>query len=90
MQFFDASHGLPLTWLWDFGDGQTVDGNNAAAEDPPTHSYTAVGTYTVNLTVTNAYGSTTTGIAPAGPSVRMGLPNCWLKNRTVAISSLAI
>ena len=33
------------TWLWDFGDGDT------STEEIPTHSYSAVGTYTVTLTV---------------------------------------
>jgi PKD repeat protein len=40
------------TILWDFGDGTT-------AEDTltPTHVYTALGTYTVTLTVTDNWGS---------------------------------
>jgi beta propeller repeat protein len=49
--FTDLSAGVPTAWLWDFGDGATSTEQNAS------HTYTAIGTYTVNLTVTNAYGS---------------------------------
>ena len=37
----------PLSYQWNFGDGQT------SADKKPTHLYTAVGTHTVILTVTN-------------------------------------
>jgi len=49
--FTDASKGTPTTWAWNFGDGGTSTTRN------PTHTYTTVGTYTVTLTVKNAYGS---------------------------------
>ncbi len=52
--FTDTSANLPTSWLWDFGDGSTSLEQNA------THTYTLAGTYTVNLTVTNAAGSNTT------------------------------
>ncbi len=42
---------FPTTWSWDFGDGTTSDVKN------PVHIYTAAGNYTINLTVTNALGS---------------------------------
>jgi len=38
------------TWLWDFGDG------NTSAQQSPSHTYGADGTYTVNLTVENNPG----------------------------------
>jgi vibriolysin len=56
---FPTYGGVPLTvnftdqseaassWLWDFGDGQTSTAQN------PSHTYTAIGVYTVTLTVTN-------------------------------------
>ena len=53
VSFTDLSTGNPETWSWDFGDGGTSTVQN------PTYEYTAVGTYTVALTVTNAYGSDT-------------------------------
>lgn len=45
----------PLTWLWDFGDGTTSTQQN------PTHTYAALGSYNVRLTVTN--GSCTHSVA---------------------------
>lgn len=44
--FIDASTG-PVTWSWDFGDGQT------SKEKSPTHTFAEFGTYRVSLTVTN-------------------------------------
>lgn len=41
------------TWYWNFGDGST------AQEQNPSHTYSAAGSYTVSLTVTNNYGSDT-------------------------------
>jgi len=51
VQFADASTGNPTSWLWSFGDG------NTSTEQHPVHTYTAAGTYTVNLTVSTASGS---------------------------------
>ncbi|KKH95709.1 hypothetical protein EO95_06280 [Methanosarcina sp. 1.H.T.1A.1] len=49
--FTDTSAGLPASWSWDFGDGSTSDNRN------PTHTYSAGGSYNVNLTVSNEYGT---------------------------------
>ncbi|MEZ4886270.1 MAG: proprotein convertase P-domain-containing protein [Chitinophagales bacterium] len=43
------------SWLWDFGDGTTFEGQN-----PPIHTYTDGGEYTICLTVTNLAGENTT------------------------------
>ncbi|RXE56201.1 hypothetical protein ABH15_08615 [Methanoculleus taiwanensis] len=51
VQFTDTSIGDPTVWNWSFGDGAT------SAEQHPVHTYTAAGTYTVNLTVTAALES---------------------------------
>jgi PKD repeat protein len=51
VKFMDASKGGPTSWSWDFGDG------GKSSDRSPTHVYTRAGTYTVTLTVTNAYGS---------------------------------
>ncbi|MCG3156248.1 MAG: hypothetical protein DKINENOH_02871 [bacterium] len=53
--FTDQSTGFPApaTWQWDFGDG------NTSTEQHPTHTYTAVGNYTVQLQVTNTCGEST-------------------------------
>jgi len=50
--FTDESTGTPTEWHWDFGDG------NTSAEQNPVHRYSTAGLFTVNLTVTDAYGTT--------------------------------
>jgi len=52
--FTDASANTPTSWAWNFGDGSTATTQNA------TYTYMKAGTYSVNLTVTNAAGSNTT------------------------------
>ena len=49
--FVDLSSGWPAAWAWDFGDGESSTLQN------PTHVYSSPGTYSVQLTVTNATGS---------------------------------
>lgn len=51
--FTDLSTNEPNSWTWDFGDGSTSSQQN------PTHTYTASGTYTVQLTVVNEVGQAT-------------------------------
>jgi len=41
----------PFKWNWDFGDG------NSSYEQNPSHVYTMVGDYLVNLTITDALGN---------------------------------
>jgi PKD repeat protein len=53
VKFSDSSTNNPTIWSWDFGDGGT-----STAQDP-SHTYSAAGTYTVTLTVSNAGGSST-------------------------------
>lgn len=54
VQFTDASSGGPTHWAWDFGDGATSNLAN------PSHTYTAPGTYSVSLAVSNSAGSDST------------------------------
>jgi|GEM_PF-2689028 len=56
--FFDASTGVPVSWHWDFGDG------DSASVENPTHTYAAFGTYTVTLTVVNLCGDTSVLVQP--------------------------
>jgi len=58
VSFTDASTGSPTGWNWSFGDGAWFNTTNAA-EKNPTHTYTAVGNYSVGLTVANAAGEDT-------------------------------
>ncbi|AKB32995.1 cell surface protein [Methanosarcina siciliae HI350] len=51
VEFTDTSTGTPTSWAWDFGDGKN------STEQNPTHTYTAEGTYTVKLTISNSLGS---------------------------------
>lgn len=54
-EFQDSSStsiGSITDWLWDFGDGNNSNQQN------PVHAYSSPGNYTVNLTITNSFGCT--------------------------------
>ena len=53
VEFLGDAYGgtKPYTWYWQFGDGDTSNGQN------PSHSYTSIGEYTAILTVTDSIGS---------------------------------
>ena len=51
VSFTDATTGSVTSWSWTFGDTATSLVQN------PSHTYTAVGTYTVSLTATGPGGS---------------------------------
>ncbi|WP_011306969.1 PKD domain-containing protein [Methanosarcina barkeri] len=54
VSFTDESTGEGITsWDWDFDNDGAID----STEQNPVHKYTAAGTYTVNLTVSNEEGS---------------------------------
>jgi len=50
VHFIDQSQGVPTSWKWDFGDGETT------IEKNPVHTYSTLGTFTVSLTVSNVNG----------------------------------
>ena len=52
--FTDESTGVPASWSWTFGDGNTSTLQN------PTNTYVNDGTYTVSLTEENSLGTNTT------------------------------
>ena len=54
IRFFNASQGTALSYLWDFGDG------NTSTEVSPEHFYGSEGVYTVCLTLTDKYGCDST------------------------------
>ncbi len=49
--FTNTSTGSNLSYVWNFGDG------SISITESPTHTYAAIGTYTVYLTTTNSLGS---------------------------------
>lgn len=53
VNFTDQSSNNPTSWNWDFGD------ESNSTETNPSHTYNNAGTYTVELTVANNYGSDT-------------------------------
>jgi PKD repeat protein len=50
VNFTDQSTGNPASWAWDFGDG------GSSTQQNPSHTFTAAGDYTVQLTATNVCG----------------------------------
>jgi immune inhibitor A len=62
-------------YRWNFGDGTIISGSPFTAApgggnyQAPRHTYTAVGSYTVTLTVTdtNSLSGSTTGTVTVGP-----------------------
>lgn len=68
----DPDNNLPLTYSWNFGDGNTASGAT------PTHSYAVDGVYTVTLTVTDSKGlsgdpaTTTATVGNIAPTVNAG------------------
>ncbi len=63
-KFFDGSVNA-ATYLWNFGDGTT-----STLQDPPAHSYTSSGNYTIKLVITSAAGckDSTTQSVTVNPS----------------------
>lgn len=51
VHFSDMTPGSPISWAWDFGDGNTSTSQN------PMHTYAAAGAYTVCLAVTDSCGT---------------------------------
>jgi gliding motility-associated-like protein len=57
--FSNSSTGSIVSYSWNFGDG-----SSAGTTSNPVHTYPANGTYNVSLTVTNAFGCTSTVTHP--------------------------
>jgi hypothetical protein len=55
VQFTDLSTGVPTSWLWTYGDGETGSDQN------PEHTYAEIGNYDVVLDATNGDGTGTYG-----------------------------
>jgi len=65
VSFIDLSQenggGEIVSWSWDFGDPASGTSNASSLQDP-THSFTAPGTYTVQLIIENVAGCSDTAI----------------------------
>jgi len=53
VSFSDLTSGVPTSWAWNFGNGNTATTQNAS------NTYATAGTYTVSLLTTNAFGNDT-------------------------------
>lgn len=90
VSFIDQSYdpdGNIVSWLWHFGDGSSSTQRN------PIHTYQSVGTYSVQLTVRDDCGassSATASIVISGTGDECGTPlqvRIWLDGTTFAIGS---
>jgi gliding motility-associated-like protein len=72
--FTDNSTGAPVTWQWNFGNGQ-----NAVVQNP-VYPYPSVGTFTVTLIVTDANGCTDTTSADYVIANEIAVPNSFTPN----------
>ncbi|MEM6702303.1 MAG: PKD domain-containing protein [Acidobacteriota bacterium] len=57
--FTDTTEGNPTRWQWNFGNGPTPGESSTSLLQNPSFRYSAAGTYTVTLTVSNSLGSDT-------------------------------
>jgi PKD repeat protein len=75
--FRDASSGNPTTWSWNFGDCSTSPSTCQSTARNPGHTYAADGTYLVQLTVTNAAGtSSASKFVPVSAATVDSAPQC--------------
>ncbi len=57
VSFRDRSKGTPVSWLWNFGDGET------STEQHPIHYYREIGKYSVSLYVTDGSDNSTLSLS---------------------------
>jgi len=76
VQFANMAVGVGMSFMWDFGDGNTSTATN------PLHFYTSEGTYTISLQVTDVNGCDSTLVKPnyvriANPNANFGADNTY-------------
>jgi glucose/arabinose dehydrogenase/regulation of enolase protein 1 (concanavalin A-like superfamily) len=81
-------YGAPLSYSWNFGDGLVLSTN-----PNPSHTYTANGTYTATLTVSNgttsATSSTQVVVGHSPPSASIAAPTTYNAGDTINFSAAA-
>jgi len=79
--FTDHTTNSPVTWMWNFGDGQT------SSKQSPTHTYADTGSYKVRLIVYNLNGCADTLIRKVsinGVPGQMYLPTAFMPNSSTS------
>lgn len=81
VQFTDETAGLPTSWEWEFGDGES------SAEKDPIHRYDHAGMYDIHLTVSSLFGNATLS-RPAAIHVVEGTPHtCILPEEGIVVNT---
>ncbi|HTY53102.1 MAG TPA: PKD domain-containing protein [Methanomicrobiales archaeon] len=91
VQFTDQSTNTPTSWKWEYQKSGTSTWTQFATVQSPAYSFTATGTYSIRLTVTNAAGSNTltktnyitVSTPPAPVAAFIGAPTSGLTPLTV-------
>ena len=78
IDFFNTSQGA-TSYYWDFGDPAAIGGTNTSIVTNPSHSYTFVGPYSVNLVATSIKGCKDTAIiiVEITPDFALYIPNTF-------------
>jgi outer membrane protein assembly factor BamB len=81
IEFASSSTGAITAWLWDFGDGVTLEQPDQTQETASvSHDYLREGTYTVTLTASNPWGSDTSSkliLVTGGTGGAEGKTSTW-------------
>ncbi|RMG76791.1 MAG: PKD domain-containing protein, partial [Bacteroidetes bacterium] len=80
----NSSSSYPLTYNWDFGDG------NSSTDQNPVNTYSNYGTYTVNLTVTQSTGCQTTVSMPNLISIAPVVADFTMNDDSICAGTSAI
>ena len=78
INFINTSQGAS-SYYWDFGDPSATNGSNTSTVTKPSHSYTFVGPYAVNLVATSIKGCKDTAkiIVEITPDFALYIPNTF-------------
>lgn len=85
--FSNNTPGTNLTYLWNFGNG-----NTSTLQDPPAQTYTATGSFTATLTATNSAGCSGTAqvvVNIGSPVSNFVIPDTVCAGDTILVSNLS-